>query len=108
VDGLRRKTQRDPVTIAGEVDRIYLDTEGACLIEDGALGRRIRIAKKGSRSTVVWNPWVDKAAKMGDFGPQDYRSMVCVESANAAENAVTLAPGEEHELETVIGVETLS
>jgi glucose-6-phosphate 1-epimerase len=28
---------------------------------------------------VVWNPWVKKAAAMGDFGDEEYHTMCCVE-----------------------------
>jgi len=103
-----RKTQRGPIVIESEVDRVYLDTEADCLIEDRGLKRRIRIATRGSRSTVVWNPWIEKAEKMGDFGPEGYSGMVCVESANAVDNVVTVLPGTEHILLTVISVEALT
>lgn len=95
--GLRRR-QDGPVTFSAETDRIYLNTEIECVIEDAHLKRRIHIAKSGSRSTVAWNPWVQKAKKMGDFGPDGWRQMVCVESANAAENVVTVPAGRQHRL----------
>lgn len=107
VDNFSRKTQQGSVVIESEVDRVYLDTEADCLIEDRGLKRRIRIVKRGSRSAVVWNPWTEKAEKMGDFGPEGHRGMVCVETANAVDNVVTLAPGAEHSLVTVISVEAL-
>jgi D-hexose-6-phosphate mutarotase len=107
VDGFARKTQQGGVKIEVEVDRVYLDTEADCLIEDRGLKRRIRIAKSGSRSTVVWNPWTEKAEKMGDFGPEGHRGMVCVETANAVDNVVTLVPGAAHSLVAVISVEAL-
>jgi D-hexose-6-phosphate mutarotase len=47
---------------------------------------------------VVWTPWNEKADKMGDFGPDGWRRMVCVESANALENVVTVAAGESHRM----------
>lgn len=103
-----RKTQQGPIVIESEVDRIYLDTEADCLIEDRGSKRRIRIAKKNSRSTVVWNPWIEKAEKMGDFGTEGYRGMVCVESGNAADNVVTVQPGETHSMVAVISVEELA
>ena len=106
--GSTRKTQEGPIVIESEVDRVYLDTEADCLIEDRGLKRRIRIVTRGSRSTVVWNPWIEKAEKMGDFGPEGYRGMVCVESANAVDNVVTVLPGAEHILQTVISVEALA
>ena len=98
VDGGNRKQQQGPVTIGSEVDRIYLESTADCLIEDPRWQRRIRISKRGSGSTVVWNPWIEKAAKMGDFGSRGYLNMVCVESANAAEDVVTVAAGGEHRL----------
>jgi len=34
---------------------------------------------------VVWNPWVEKAKGMADFGPEDgYKKMVCVETGSVA------------------------
>lgn len=97
-DAMRRVRQSGPVRFAGEVDRIYLDTEAECAVEDPSLGRTIRVAKSGSRSTVVWNPWAEKARRLADMADDAYRGMVCVETANAAEDAVTLAPGAEHRL----------
>jgi D-hexose-6-phosphate mutarotase len=57
---------------------------------------------------VVWNPWIEKADKMGDFGPDGYRGMVCVETANAVENVVTVKPGEEHRLVAIYSTEALA
>ena len=105
VDGLARKRQAGAVTVSGEVDRIYLDSVTDCIIDDPISNRRIRIAKSGSRSTVVWNPWIEKAAKMGDLGDDGYLKMICVESGNAAENIVQVAPGAEHRLEVKYSVE---
>ncbi len=102
VEQYRRQVQQGAVTFENETDRIYLDTAADCFIEDSGMQRRIAIAKKGSRTTVVWNPWIEKAAAMKDFGDDEYMGMVCVETANAAEDIVFLAPGESHTLEAVI------
>jgi D-hexose-6-phosphate mutarotase len=93
-----RRRQEGAVTFAGETDRVYVNTGGRCVIEDARLQRRIVIDKSGSQSTVVWTPWTEKADKMGDFGPDGWREMVCVESANALENVVTVKPGSRHTL----------
>jgi glucose-6-phosphate 1-epimerase len=98
VDGFRRKTQCGPVSFDGEVDRVYVNNSSPCVISDPVLRRRILIDKRGSDSTVVWNPWIEKAEKMGDLGEQGYRYMLCVESGNAADNVVDIAPGTEHRL----------
>lgn len=108
VEGGQRRQQAGPVTIGAEVDRIYLDSVADCLIEDPGLKRRIRIAKRNSRATVVWNPWREKAAKMGDLGDDGYLRMVCVESANAADDVVTIPPGSAHHLWVRYSVEPLT
>jgi len=107
VRGGERKRQAGPVIIAAEVDRIYLASTGDCVIEDPGLKRRILISKRGSSSTVVWNPWIDKAERLGDLGEDGYLRMVCVESANAADDVVTVAPGDEHHLWVRYQVEAL-
>lgn len=86
------------VRFAGEVDRIYLHTPALCEIRDPVLKRRIIIRSSGSRSTVVWNPWIEKAAQMGDLGADGYLNMLCVETANAADDTVSLAPGAQHRM----------
>ena len=93
-----RSVQHGPITFSGEVDRVYVDTDAECLIEDPVLQRRIRIAKSGSLATVVWTPGQTKGEQLGDLGPDGWRHMVCVESANAMENQVLIPPGEAHTL----------
>ncbi|MFH2133627.1 MAG: D-hexose-6-phosphate mutarotase [Pseudomonadota bacterium] len=107
VQDFARCTQQGGIRIESEVDRVYVNTEADCVIEDKGLKRAIRIAKQGSRSTVVWNPWQEKAEKMGDFGPKLHRDMVCVESGNALENVLTLQAGETHRLVAEYSVEKL-
>lgn len=104
----QRREQNGPITFAGETDRVYVDTADDCLIDDPGLKHSIRVAKQGSRSTVVWNPWIAKSARMEDFGDDEYPGMVCVETTNAADDAVTLTPGAAHELTTILSVEPFS
>ncbi len=108
----QRSRQAGAVRFHEELDRIYFNSESDCAIEDSILQRRIHIGKFGSRSTVVWSPWAQKAQKMGDLGPGarnqgGWREMVCVESGNALENVVTLAPGATHRLAALYRVEPI-
>jgi len=97
VDDFARKTQVAEIGFDGETDRVYLNTEADCIIDDKGLDRRIHIAKTGSASTVVWSPGLAKAEAMGDLGENDgWRKMVCVESANAAENTLQIEAGTQH------------
>lgn len=101
-DGFKRKTQEGVVNIECEIDRVYLQTPDDVTIDDG--NRRIVISKQGSQSTVVWNPWQEAAEKMGDLGLDGYLKMLCVESANAAEDVVSIAAGGSHTLRVVYEV----
>ena len=98
LEDFKQKRQNGPVTIQQEVDRIYLNTASDCVIEDKLLKRNIVIIKCGSNSTVVWNPWLETASKMGDLGVDGYSKMLCVESANAADDIVTIDAGKSHHL----------
>jgi glucose-6-phosphate 1-epimerase len=100
----REAVQECPVLIEAETDRVYEDTEAATVIEDASLRRRIRVAKEGSRTTVVWNPWIAKSSRMPDFGDTEYRGMLCVETANARADARTIPPGGAHRLAATISV----
>ena len=94
-----------PITIAAETDRVYLGATGTVTIEDPGWRRRIVVAKSGSSTTVVWNPWVAKAKAMPDFGDEEWSGMVCVETANAMDDAVTLAPGGSHVMTATLEVQ---
>ena len=52
----------------------------------------------GARRLMVWNPWVEKSRALNDLGDDEYTRLLCLEPANAADDAVTLAPGESHTL----------
>jgi glucose-6-phosphate 1-epimerase len=96
LDANARKQQAGPITFAAEVDRVYDAHEGAASITDRGLKRRIEITKSGSRSSVVWNPWIDKCNRLGDMGQDGYRGMVCVETCNAGADIVHISPKAAH------------
>lgn len=88
-------TQEGDVTFDGETDLVFSHRE-TVVLNDPVLGRTLEISKSGSSSTVVWNPWADKAAAMADFDDDEWTTMVCVEAGNLLENAVSLLPGQTH------------
>lgn len=96
-DGPTVVTQDGDLTFSAETDRVY-SSAGTAVVDDGSSGRRIGAAKEGSAHTVVWNPWVAKAAAMPDFGDDEWPGMVCLEAANALDEAIVLAPGQSHTL----------
>jgi len=108
-DGGTRKAQDDAViTISREPDRLYVNTPATLTLTDPGFGRRIRVAKMGSLTSVVWNPWIAKSRAMSDFGDDEWPGMICLETANAAENAVTLPPAAGHTMTAVVSLLGLS
>ena len=91
-------TQQNALDIRSETDRLYAPGTPECVLHDPGAGRAIALAYTGAKRLVVWNPWINKARAMPDFGDDEYTRMLCIEPANAADDAVTLAPGEQHTL----------
>ena len=83
--------QHGEIGFAAETDRIYQQGAGTVHIHDR--DRRLQLQQHGNTDTVVWTPWVDKAARLGDLRGDDWRRFVCVETAIANDHAVILAPG---------------
>ena len=88
-DNLARKTQQGDVTISAMTDRVYLDVPAKQRIksEDGAI-----TIESPSRCAIVWNAWHNDK-NIGDIGEGNHVGYVCVERGDAADHAVTLAPG---------------
>lgn len=92
------------IRFKGETDRIYLGATRplcpltvrpggrvdchACVLEvDGT------IAAEFAPDCVVWNPHVAKAAAMGDFDDDGWKTMLCVEPGVVAADRPVIAPG---------------
>lgn len=93
--------QDGPITIDAQTDRIY-HSPNTVVVEDPDWQRSIVVAKDGSADTVVWNPWVERAAAMADFGDHEWTQMLCIEAANIGDHAVSLDPGDMHTMSQTI------
>ncbi|KAL5568389.1 hypothetical protein UlMin_024964 [Ulmus minor] len=96
--------QADAITFDGEIDRVYLSTPAKIAIIDHEKKRTFVLKKGGMPDAAVWNPWDKKAKALSDLGDEDYKTMLCVDSA-AVETPIVLKPFEEwkghQELSTV-------
>lgn len=104
----RKVQEEDVLAMTRDTDRLYIDTAATCVIDDQAGERTITVAKSNSLTTVVWNPWEELTAKLADMDPEGWVGMLCVETANAAANSVSLAPGAVHTMRAVVTVERTS
>lgn len=81
-------TQADdaPLSISGEVDRVYLSTPSEAYMVDG--DRAIRILKMGFPDAVVWNIGNAAAGGIKDMGNGEWKQYVCYEAAVIGSPAV--------------------
>ncbi|WP_296271049.1 D-hexose-6-phosphate mutarotase [Pseudomonas sp. UBA6323] len=91
--------QQDAPVFDAETDRIYLDTAARLSIVDPGWRRRIHLDTRGSRSAVLWNPWIEKARRLSQFPDDAWQDMLCIETANVLEDVVQLKADERHRLE---------
>ncbi|KAL2018393.1 hypothetical protein VTK56DRAFT_871 [Thermocarpiscus australiensis] len=99
VDGFKTKSQSGDLTITGETDRVYTPVGGpsapVSVVESGET--TFTVTRDNLSNVVVWNPWADKAASIGDFAPKDgYKNMLCIEPG-AVGSWQTLEPGDAFE-----------
>jgi len=103
LDGLEGHTYRDKtrggseysqsdasLTVSGETDRVYLGAPDTLVLREP--GREVTVSKAGFPDVVVWNPWEQAEGRFPDFGPGDFRRMLCVEAV-AIGAPPTLEPG---------------
>lgn len=106
-DSNEEKIQHGQLTFSAETDRVYVDTMGDIQVVDPVLRRRITVSKHNSQTTVVWNPWWEKAKALDDLGETAWPNMVCVEACNVAPFVVELAPGQHHSMKSVTRLSAL-
>ncbi len=92
--------QAGGIMFSAETDRVYQHVDNTIKLLDPK--RTISIDNNGSSSVVVWNPWIEKSTRMSAMMPDSYLSMLCIETANAREDSITLSPGQSHTLGTRI------
>lgn len=86
--------QRGPITFGEEVDRVFPTDSRSPVILDRSLGRQITIENQNSGTSIVWNPGPVLSEQIFDLAPGEWNQFVCVETGNAHDAIVYLAPGE--------------
>ena len=87
--GAEAVQHEEPLSIRGEIDRIYPDAPPTVVVREP--GRETEVSAYGFSDLVVWNPGPERAAGLKDLEPDGYRHMLCVEAA-VIDPPVTLAP----------------
>ncbi len=97
-----QKQNSELLAITKEENRRYINTSATCVIQEHGNKKCIIVDKKGSRVTVVWNPWQETCKQIKDIDNDGYKSFVCVEAANYYDDYIELKPGAQHTLSTTI------
>ena len=88
------------VAITTETDRVYqnLDPAVPIIVSSASNDKPLfTITREALTDIVLWNPWIEKAKGMADFGPDEaYKNMICVE-AGAVSGWQTLEAGDSWE-----------
>ena len=89
------KEERELVTLSSFTDRVYLAAPDSLSVQGlGTSGGRLTFSKTNLPDCVVWNPWEERAAGMGDLGAEHWAGFVCVEAGQCV-TLVTLGPGQQ-------------
>ena len=99
LENWQEKKQQGSVTFSAETDRIYYPAGALRLITPV---RTLTLETQGSHSAVVWNPWIHKSLTLSQFASDAWQRMFCVETANAADDAISLPAGQEHCLQLTL------
>lgn len=100
-DDMIRKVQRESLfRFTRDVDQVHVKTAEALTIHD--TNRQIHIAKEGSQTTVIWNPWTVLTPGLPDLAEDSWTHFICVEAVNAMDDRITLAPGATHGMSTTV------
>ena len=93
-DNMVRKEQSGDISFNAMTDRVYLDVgeEQSIIFENGRT-----VIRSGAKSAVVWNAW-DNDKNMPDLGEGNHKTYVCVERGDVADNAISLAAGDQYEI----------
>ncbi|MFT6423222.1 MAG: glucose-6-phosphate 1-epimerase [Thalassolituus sp.] len=106
LDNWESHCQDGDIVFTGETDRIYhnapLDLKsGAKKESDPVTNTQIlntpslKLALESTTaSAVVWNPWIEKSARLSQFANDAWQRMFCVETANVLDDFASLQPRE--------------
>ncbi|PNK60472.1 D-hexose-6-phosphate mutarotase [Psychrobacter sp. FDAARGOS_221] len=93
--GWQTKTQHGDIEFKGSVDRVYHSAPQIALTTPKY---RYQLSATSSDSTVIWSPGQQFAPTISQFAADAYQRMLCIETANAHLDVVTLEAGDSHSL----------
>lgn len=90
------------LVVEGPMDRAYFNVKRPQLLKAG--NHSLGIQSQGFPDVVVWNPWVEGCAALGDMPAEGWRNMLCVEAAIVRQPVVLPAGEEWYGRQTLVAV----
>lgn len=106
-DGFHRGAghrQSGPLRVSGATELVFDDDGEELALVDEQRSRTVRLTSRRSGSTVVWNPGPQFITSLRDMADDEWRRVLCLQTANLGDAAVALAPGETHTMTLELAV----
>lgn len=108
LENWQERQQEGLLSFQGETDRIYQDVPPVIRLLDFGWQRQLCLKAERSKSTVVWNPWANKARRLSQFAEHAWQHMLCIETANVWDDCIQLPAGQQAQLTLSLWSEPLS
>jgi len=110
VDGHPDKVEnREAITLSEFTDRVYYNAPNTCVLNGMHGGKVLKLEKSsGMADWVIWNPWSEGAAKMGDMDDEEFHQFVCVEAVQTSKPIHIKASGDKDKVWKASHVLTLA
>ncbi len=103
-NGMRKVQRETSFAFTRDVDQVHVHTAEPLTLHDPAGKRTIHLTKECSLTTVIWNPWSVLTPGLPDLPQDGWQHFICVETVNAADDRVTLAPGASHSMAMMVRI----
>lgn len=80
------------IQFTAETDRIYATTQGQFVLQQNP--QQHILIQSNAKSAVIWNPWIEKAARLNDVRDDAWQDFVCIECGQIATQTQKLQSGQ--------------
>lgn len=92
------KQQIGNINFNSETDRLYFFEDPNYSLRLETPNQTLLIKNFNSQSAVIWNPWIEKSKRLSQYSPQDFRYMLCIETANVVTDVKNIDVGKQTDI----------
>lgn len=107
LDSWSKKIQTHEPGIVQEIARTFIERTGTISIIDRGYNRKIIIDSQDSSSCILWNPYKNRSPKLDQFSSEAWKEMLCIETARARDDYLTVPQNESRSINLYISSESL-